>query len=581
MPDKPIINCHMHIFTSKHVPPFIAKTFVLWPLYYLLHLGRIVALFRFYFEYIDSVRFKFLYKLGVKVKTAIAWFFNAIKPVKIPLSYYLTIQAFFILYDLISPVEPKLPDAMVVKIEAVRTWLAGYYLLLPKGSTGRQILLVLVVLLLIPSGRNLLYFVFSRMWKFLAVLPGPATREMFRRYLNLGRFAFHDRQRTVLSKIQGQYPDDTAFVILPMDMEFMAAGPVKTSYRCQMAELAELKANKDLSNIIYPFVFADPRRMEKEDDYFAYEIADGKVVLKPCFIKTYIEEKKFSGIKIYPALGYYPFDERLLPLWKYTADNGLPITTHCIRGTIFYRGWKKLAWNEHPFIGQSMQKGKHAALTLPEMKNVDFSVNFTHPMNYLYLLKEERLRMVVAAAKDDRIRELFGFTDLHTPLQRDLHHLKICFGHYGGDDEWNNFFEKDRFDHSAQVIKRPELGIRFSVTTEEKPFEGQSEQLWKYTDWYSIISSMMIQHPNVYADISYILHNNAAILPLLKETLRNGSLRKKVLYGTDFYVVRNHKSDKNMVADMQGGLDAADFHAIARDNPRDFLNNRLHGQIPI
>jgi hypothetical protein len=44
------------------------------------------------------------------------------------------------------------------------------------------------------------------------------------------------------------------------------------------------------------------------------------------------------------------------------------------------------------------------------------------------------------------------------------------------------------------------------------------------------------------------------------------------LYGTDFYVVRNHKSDKNMLADMMGGLDEKDFDQIASTNPRKFLN---------
>ena len=43
------------------------------------------------------------------------------------------------------------------------------------------------------------------------------------------------------------------------------------------------------------------------------------------------------------------------------------------------------------------------------------------------------------------------------------------------------------------------------------------------------------------------------ILPLLRQTLRHPRLRKQVLFGTDFYVVRNHKSDKNMLADMMCG----------------------------
>ena len=73
----------------------------------------------------------------------------------------------------------------------------------------------------------------------------------------------------------------------------------------------------------------------------------------------------------------------------------------------------------------------------------------------------------------------------------------------------------------------------------------------------------MLQHDNVYADISYILHNDAEILPL-KQNNTKQKLRPKVLYGTDFYVVRNRKSDKNMLADM--GELSEDFDQIARCN---------------
>ncbi|MBK9961224.1 MAG: hypothetical protein IPP06_07755 [Saprospiraceae bacterium] len=57
-------------------------------------------------------------------------------------------------------------------------------------------------------------------------------------------------------------------------------------------------------------------------------------------VKEYIEINKLNGFKIYPALGYYPFDEELLLLWKYAADHQIPIMTHVIKGTVFYRDRK-------------------------------------------------------------------------------------------------------------------------------------------------------------------------------------------------------------------------------------------------
>jgi hypothetical protein len=83
---------------------------------------------------------------------------------------------------------------------------------------------------------------------------------------------------------------------------------------------------------------------------------------------------------------------------------------------------------------------------------------------------------------------------------------------------------------------------------------------------------MILQYPNVYSDISYIVHS-PAILPLLTKSLQadRGQLRERVLYGTDFYVVRNYKSDKNMLADMLAGLTEEEFNLIARENPTTFL----------
>ena len=160
---------------------------------------------------------------------------------------------------------------------------------------------------------------------------------------------------------------------------------------------------------------------------------------------------------------------------------------------------------------------------------------------------------------------------MHTPLQYNLNHLKICFGHFGGEDEWKRFFERDRDNYSAQLVKQPETGISFLTDANGKEARGKLEIIWKNVDWYTIICSLMMQYPNVYADISYILHDETSVLPLLKQTLQNKKLREKVLYGTDFFVVRNHKSDRQMLADMSFGLSPEDFDQIACENPFRFL----------
>lgn len=610
----PVINCHTHIFTGDHVPPWLAKTVVPKPFCYFLPLWLFVAIFRFWYKYPARLVYTPFWK---NIKAAYAAFqtaFNRLGIIRVIIEYYLAIQVFFIFYNLIKPVFP--PE---------KTWLSGKIAAAANSLSEKGLLwhlspwlywpLLIVVFIFFPSGKNLILFITKQLWKALGKLPGKQTKEVFKRYLNIGRYAFHKKQDVTLRQLKNQYPKDSCMVILPMDMEFMKAGCPPESYIKQMESLASIKAkNKN----IYPFVFADPRRIEKQKDYFSYTISGNNVIPdKNCFIAKYLNghrvtnekgedigEAKFSGLKIYPALGYYPFDPLLLPLWKYAADNNIPVLTHCVRGPMYYRGAKKNSWNHHPVFEQAngkedkrtdidgndedAQQTAYGPLSLPELKNDVFSSNFTHPMNFLCLLKKEFLAHAVQLAYEKAVKEedqktisaltaIFGFTpktkESGPVVEHGLEHLKICLGHYGGNDEWRRYLDKDRYGHSNELAQNPDKGIDFlnRKGTADRSL-GKPEQIWKYTDWYSVISSMMLQHDNVYADISYILHNDAEIMPLLKQTLQNPGLRNKVLYGTDFYVVRNHKSDKNMLADMMGGLSEEDFDQIARCNPRKFLN---------
>jgi predicted TIM-barrel fold metal-dependent hydrolase len=583
----PIINCHTHIFTGDHVPPFLAKSYLPWPLYYILHLRAFVYLFRLWYKYPARIPYTVPYKKAVRFITDVRKVITMLYPLGSIIWLYLFLFVLYLLFRLLAPESPP-TDTVMATLKRVADFLAPYF---PRiQSTWASIVIVAVILIVFRSIRAIVITLAKNIWKLLSKLPGPETRELFRRYLNIGRYAFHEKQNTIFSKLRSQYPKRTGFVVLPMDMEYMQAGKTKVRYRDQMAELAHIKSKNKLS--FYPFVFADPRRMvevknelrfkEGDKPYFKWDIINGSFFIDDCFVKEYIEEHRFSGIKIYPALGYYPFDAKLLPLWKYCVDNNLPVLTHCIRGTIFYRGRKKPDWNYHPVFKQAMGKERpqtttsssmnakadgypdveieeqetssiYEALVLPQSKNVDFSYNFTHPLNYLCLLEEELLRQVVTLELQrdpaSKLGAVFGYNGPDAPMDHDLRALKICFGHFGGDDEWRRYFDKDRYNYSSQLAK--------------------------HTDWYSIICSMMLQFPNVYADISYILHDDPEILPLLKQTLLNKGMCEKVLYGTDFFVVRNHKSDKQMLADMLGGLSESEFDQIARVNPKQYLRNRF------
>jgi predicted TIM-barrel fold metal-dependent hydrolase len=580
---KPIINCHTHIFTGDHVAPFLGKSLIPGPFSFLLNFKWVFSFFRWWFGKGPGKK-----KYGGKANERKAWKYKIkmfvqrnffLKLLLVIIGLFLTLQAVDFFYHWILPAQQKTGSWLFKQIYTFHAWLYDNNILFETKNIWLQLFLILIVMVLFKSGRNLLLFIVKNIVSLLVKMPGKETKALINRYISIGRYTFHREQETTLRQLKNQYPGDSGFVILPMDMEYMDAGKVPEPYRMQMEKLAKLKENAE--NNIYPFVFVDPRRIAAEPDYFRFSYINNKVVLEDCFIKEYIEVKKFSGFKIYPALGYYPFDPLLLPLWKYAEQNQIPILTHCVRGPMYYRGSKKPDWDKHPVFKQTTTTGVDVQLLLPETRNDAFTANFTHPMNFLCLLEKEWLRKIVNQAyqktKDERLKDIFGLIpsadDDQATIINGLENLKICIGHYGGNDEWKRYFELDRLSYSNELAQNPFEGIDFLYKKNSNELSpGKPEQLWKYTDWYSIICSMMLQHPNVYADISYILHNDAQILPLLKQTLQNHELRKKILYGTDFYVVRNQKSDKNMLADMMGGLSVEDFDVIARENPKKFLN---------
>jgi len=583
----PIINAHAHVFTSAHVPPLLGKQFMPAPLYYLVHLSLVIDLYKFFNKF-GKLRYRnwnrnlkrtFYYVMVTIRRNTLLWLVSMI------VGAWLTLLTFYFLYDLILALTDNSGQGTSLgrTIEDIRQWATEHYLFPKRATWTVKVLIALFVFVFVKSGRNLILFLFKKLFKFFKLLPGKETQKLLERYLLIAKYAVYKNQTDIFSRMKDQYPQGSGFILLPMDMAYMDAGNCKEPYYKQLEGLRKIKDSKhyaDQGTKIYPFVFVDPRRIrenKKNNDglpFFDYSWDDGQIVIKPCVIKTYIEEFGFSGFKIYPALGYYPFEKELLPLWKYAADNQIPIMSHCIKGTIFYRGDKKKEWDEH-WVFRDEQTDK--PLLLPETKNVDFQRNFTHPMNFLCLLEEPFLRILIARYNDAGLNEIFGFKGENAPMERDLSELKFCLAHYGGEDQWNKYLEKDRYAYSQQVIKNPGTGIEFIKFVEDtgKINYNHLAQLWKYVDWYSIISSMMMQYSNVYADISYILYNRE-IFPLLRETLkpRYGKLRDRVLFGTDFYVVRNHSSEKGLFVSSDAELCDNEFNLIARTNPHHYLKHR-------
>lgn len=566
MKKPPITNCHTHIFTGYHVPPYLAKSFLPNPLYYILNLNRLVILFRYIQRKIKKLKYSSQYKRWQGFRSAIRLYSKYYNPVFMILGILVVLQFLFILFRFFTWLNGESGSKIYVFFNNIEKWLLSYSLLIPEYTGKWQIIAVILMMLLLPSTRNLLKFLFSLILKIPKLFLGPLSAKMLLRYWNIVRFANYEDQYNVFKVLSGQYPQDARFVILPMDMAYMGAGKPPHDLYKQLDELSKIKIRR--KEKFFPFIFADPRRIREDKMFFSYTHENGNVILNDCHIKTYLEQKDFAGIKIYPPLGYYPFDEELLPLWKYAADRKIPITAHSSKGPIHYRGPKKKEWDRHPVFSQTLGNGKTEPLLLPEVSNMEFTANFTHPLNYLCLLDEELLRKVAGNSRND-IKELFGYTNETTKLKYDLSHLKICFAHFAGEEHWIKFLEHDRDNYSHQIYT--DKGIDFLHDKNGKFSEGKTEQIWKYADWFSIIASLMLQYPNVYADISYIVVN-PNILSLLKYLLSHPVFSKRILFGSDFYVVRNHKSDRQILTDMQAELTETEFDIIARYNPLMFLN---------
>lgn len=618
MSEKPIVNCHTHIFTSDDVPRYIAKQFIPWPFYYLTNLKWIIRIYKFYrdkvryfFQSILTLRKKILTKIRASVWTD--YLFQGI----------FVFALINIIGFILQFFDERVPSTGIVIVDQIKVFLRENIWVFRDHSLAFKLVFTLTACFMSKYARNITWSLLKLVFKPLSNLPSSDFMKFVGRYFHIVRFAVYVQQKRIFDKMHKLYEQDAKFVILPMDMEYMDAGKPNRPYLQQLHTLMNLNLSDKIKNRFLPFVFADPRRMkdpkggesifvQKSQDakrehlvitskpYFDWDLdEEGKVILKDSWIKRCLEQQlenqvKFRGIKIYPALGYYPFDETLLPLWLYCQQNNIPITSHCIIGTVFYRGRAKAEWFKHPvFRNEYKRKDENGVvidtrtemLSIHEKNNFRLQKNFTHPLNYLILLEPSLLRTYIHECVSDlKIRKAFGFMGVNEPLGVDLTDLKINLAHYGGSEEWLHYWESDRQEQSQEIEERPDMGYEFFKKRGSDNYLkeigwNRITKLWEQNiDWYTIISSMMLQYKNVYADISYTLHNKET-MPLLYRTLQNKtigpsgySLSQKVLFGTDFYVVRNHKTEKQLFAELEYHLEEDMMQALAIDNPHRFLN---------
>lgn len=220
-----------------------------------------------------------------------------------------------------------------------------------------------------------------------------------------------DWQEAIFQNLQGIYPKGSKFVVLTLDMDFMGAGNPQRNFITQLTEVAELK--RMYPNELLPFVSIDPRRGTGQEN--------------AAFAKRWIEKHGFVGIKLYPPLGFFPFDERLKPVYEYAQENNIPLLTHCYKeGGVYYKDEVKKEWL-NPLPGK--------VGPFKDEKMLNFRNNFMQPQNY-------------------------------EPVLEEFPNLKLCFAHYGGhweilSAEKNSWYEQIK--HLMKVYKNVYTDISYTL----------------------------------------------------------------------------------------------------------------------
>jgi predicted TIM-barrel fold metal-dependent hydrolase len=203
------------------------------------------------------------------------------------------------------------------------------------------------------------------------------------RYAQILETSYGKDQEAIFRRVQSFYPNGTRFVVLPMDMEYMGLGGLEESVDVQHEQLHAL-AQKNQTTLI-PFAAVDARRGQHGVDRAIERLQNG-----------------FRGIKLYPPIGYHPYDKRLWPLydWAATQNPTVPVLTHCSRpASVQFHGTPTREMQTDPESGHVGNRERYELLTW-----------FTDPDSYRALLK-------------------------HWP------NLRVCLAHFGGAGDWDRYLE--------------------------------------------------------------------------------------------------------------------------------------------
>jgi predicted TIM-barrel fold metal-dependent hydrolase len=146
--------------------------------------------------------------------------------------------------------------------------------------------------------------------------------------------------------------------------------------------------------------------------------------------------------------------------------------------------------------------------------------------------------------------ERFTDPEAYVPLLEKHRDLRVCLAHFGGHHDWTRYLDKPWHSESGQ----------------EKSWLAKILDLIRSGDY-----------PGLWTDISYTTYAKEEHVYLLKVLLSDPKVARRVLFGSDFYVVENAElEERRRSVRIRAVLGEDLFDEIARKNPREFL-----GEVPV
>lgn len=356
------------------------------------------------------------------------------------------------------------------------------------------------------------------------VLSGPVlyllkklTGGNFRKLIDFAMIGNKKTTEDVFTELRSGYKSvypDARFVILTMNFDHMDAKGYKGLFKTQLNHVKDLK--RKYPNELLPFLGIDPRM-----ELHGQDINE--------FLFQYFNPSRFSGfvgLKLYPSLGFYPFHPRLEPVYRFAIDHQLPIMTHCTPDGAY--------WSDK---------------TLPQ--HLQFPLSF-NPVG-------------ATTPIDPGIRS--KCINLKNDIQRNYHLKPMDFCDY--------FLHP--LNYWDVLLKYPELKLCLAHTGGEGTIKGKEERVIA-REWYKDIKELLVNcdFPNLYADVSFVLHDEDVITQFIKD-LNSGSLPiEKMLFGTDFFMTARIKNEKDLVDNFRSKIGQVFWNKMAVENPKKYLSSEFY-----